>query len=51
MRVKQLNKEDALEGGDILPNFRLPLATLFDVGLPILDDAAETDADAAPSES
>ncbi len=51
MRVKQLNQEDALEGGDILPNFRLPLATLFDVGLPILDDAAETDADAAPSES
>jgi Uma2 family endonuclease len=51
MRVKQLNKGDAFDGGDLLPNFRLLLATLFDVGLPILEDAAETDADAAPSES
>ncbi|MCE7949341.1 MAG: Uma2 family endonuclease [Chloroflexi bacterium CFX4] len=50
MRVKQLNKGDAFEGGDLLPNFRLPLATLFDVGLPILDDEADTEADAAPSE-
>jgi Uma2 family endonuclease len=38
MRVKQLEPNDALESA-LLPNFRLPLSELFDVGLPILDES------------
>jgi hypothetical protein len=41
MRVKQLNIGDALESAALLPNFSLPLATLFDIGLPILDELDE----------
>jgi Uma2 family endonuclease len=43
MRVKQLNIDDALESAALLPGFRLPLATLFDIGLPILDEPEETE--------
>ncbi|MDW8300634.1 MAG: Uma2 family endonuclease [Anaerolineae bacterium] len=41
MRVKQLEPSDALESA-LLPNFRLPLAELFNIGLPILDESAGT---------
>jgi Uma2 family endonuclease len=40
MRVKQLEPNDALESA-LLPNFRLQLSELFDVGLPILDESDE----------
>jgi Uma2 family endonuclease len=43
MRVRQLNIGDALESAALLPGFRLPLATLFDIGLPILDESEEAE--------
>jgi Uma2 family endonuclease len=43
MRVKQLNIGDALESAALLPDFSLPLATLFDIGLPILDESEEAE--------
>ena len=43
MRVKQLNIGDALESAALLPDFSLPLSTLFDIGLPILDEPEEVE--------
>jgi len=43
MRVKQLNIGDSLESAALLPGFSLPLATLFDISLPILDEPEEVE--------
>jgi Uma2 family endonuclease len=44
LEVQQIAADGALESSDLLPNFRLPLQQLFELGKPILDDApAETD--------
>ncbi|MDW8300633.1 MAG: Uma2 family endonuclease [Anaerolineae bacterium] len=48
MRVKQLEPSDALESA-LLPNFRLPLAELFNIGLPILDESETTETSSAQS--
>jgi Uma2 family endonuclease len=38
LEVQQIAADGALESNDLLPNFRLPLQQLFELGKPILDD-------------
>jgi hypothetical protein len=37
-RIQVLTKEDVLDGGDVIPGLRLPLATLFKGVPPVEDD-------------